>query len=103
MEAAFVYGTVHQFVLTTEATLLKDTGYVQTHSDTHINQAELLPCTICSICGFSASEIKSGMVLGYDAKGGQSDLFCFSKMSCCLSSWTWSSHAVCDCSLSEIL
>ncbi|NXS66234.1 TXD16 protein, partial [Pandion haliaetus] len=26
MEAAFVYGTVHQFVLTTEATLLKDTG-----------------------------------------------------------------------------
>lgn len=29
MEVAFVYGTVHQFVLTTEATLLKDTGYVQ--------------------------------------------------------------------------
>uniref|UniRef100_A0A663LQU0 Thioredoxin domain containing 16 n=1 Tax=Athene cunicularia TaxID=194338 RepID=A0A663LQU0_ATHCN len=27
MEAAFVYGTVHQFVLTTEAALLKDTGY----------------------------------------------------------------------------
>nr|XP_047922104.1 thioredoxin domain-containing protein 16 isoform X4 [Anser cygnoides] len=26
MEVAFVYGTVHQFVLTTEATLLKDTG-----------------------------------------------------------------------------
>ncbi|XP_063189932.1 thioredoxin domain-containing protein 16 [Chroicocephalus ridibundus] len=26
MEAAFVYGTVHQFVLTTEATLLRDTG-----------------------------------------------------------------------------
>jgi len=30
MEVAFVYGTVHQFVLTTEATLLKDAGYVQT-------------------------------------------------------------------------
>jgi len=57
MEAAFVYGTVHQFVLTTEATLLKDTGYVQTHT----HPVELLPCTVGSILGFSASQIKSGI------------------------------------------
>uniref|UniRef100_A0A8D0FIR6 Thioredoxin domain containing 16 n=1 Tax=Strix occidentalis caurina TaxID=311401 RepID=A0A8D0FIR6_STROC len=38
MEAAFVYGTVHQFVLTTEATLLKDTGYPD------VSSARLLFC-----------------------------------------------------------
>lgn len=45
MEVAFVYGTVHQFVLTTEATLLKDARYVQTHTPTHTHQVYLLPCT----------------------------------------------------------
>lgn len=45
MEVAFVYGTVHQFVLTTEATLLKDTGYVHTHTQMHTLQVYLLPCT----------------------------------------------------------
>lgn len=80
MEAAFAYGTLHQFVLTTEATLLKDTGYVQTHT----HQAELLPCAFCSTTGFSDSQVKSGTVLGCYAKGGQSNLFCFSKTSCCL-------------------
>lgn len=99
MEAAFVYGTVHQFVLTTEATLLKDTRYVQT--PTH--QGELLPCTVCSTLGFSDSQVKSGMVSECYAKGGQSDLFCFSKTSCCLCSWTGTSHAICDCSLNGIL
>ncbi|NXK18330.1 TXD16 protein, partial [Arenaria interpres] len=40
MEAAFVYGTVHQFVLTTEAMLLKDTG----HEDPDVSAARLLFC-----------------------------------------------------------
>ncbi|NXJ71308.1 TXD16 protein, partial [Rostratula benghalensis] len=40
MEAAFVYGTVHQFVLSTEATLLKDTG----HDDPDVSSARLLFC-----------------------------------------------------------
>ncbi|XP_014792294.1 PREDICTED: thioredoxin domain-containing protein 16 [Calidris pugnax] len=40
MEAAFVYGTVHQFVLTTEATLLKDAG----HEDPDVSSARLLFC-----------------------------------------------------------
>ncbi|XP_068272727.1 thioredoxin domain-containing protein 16 isoform X2 [Nyctibius grandis] len=39
MEAAFVYGTVHQFVLTTEATLLKDTG-----DEPDVSSARLLFC-----------------------------------------------------------
>ncbi|NXI35713.1 TXD16 protein, partial [Galbula dea] len=38
MEAAFVYGTVHQFVLTTEAALLKDTGSAD------VSSAQLLFC-----------------------------------------------------------
>ncbi|NWS65892.1 TXD16 protein, partial [Crotophaga sulcirostris] len=38
MEAAFVYGTVHQFVLTTEATLLKDTG----NDEPDVSSARLL-------------------------------------------------------------
>ncbi|NXG75197.1 TXD16 protein, partial [Baryphthengus martii] len=38
MEAAFAYGTVHQFVLTTEATLLKDT------SNDDVSSAQLLFC-----------------------------------------------------------
>ncbi|XP_074005411.1 thioredoxin domain-containing protein 16 [Numenius arquata] len=40
MEAAFVYGTVHQFILTTEATLLKDTG----QEDPDVSSARLLFC-----------------------------------------------------------
>ncbi|XP_010162724.1 thioredoxin domain-containing protein 16, partial [Antrostomus carolinensis] len=40
MEAAFVYGTVHQFVLTTEATLLKDTG----NDEPDVSSARLLFC-----------------------------------------------------------
>ncbi|NWW52040.1 TXD16 protein, partial [Pedionomus torquatus] len=40
MEAAFVYGTVHQFVLTTEAMLLKDTG----HDHPDVSSARLLFC-----------------------------------------------------------
>ncbi|NWR79525.1 TXD16 protein, partial [Centropus unirufus] len=39
MEAAFVYGTVHQFVLTTEVTLLKDTG-----DEPDVSSARLLYC-----------------------------------------------------------
>ncbi|NXX46225.1 TXD16 protein, partial [Tricholaema leucomelas] len=39
MEAAFVYGTVHQFVLTTEAVLLKDSGYVN-----EVSSAQMLFC-----------------------------------------------------------
>ncbi|NXU32388.1 TXD16 protein, partial [Thalassarche chlororhynchos] len=40
MEAAFVYGTVHQFVLTTEATLLKDTG----NDESDVSSARLFFC-----------------------------------------------------------
>ncbi|NXV31101.1 TXD16 protein, partial [Rissa tridactyla] len=40
MEAAFVYGTVHQFVLTTEATLLRDTG----DDEPDVVSAQLLFC-----------------------------------------------------------
>ncbi|NWQ82070.1 TXD16 protein, partial [Columbina picui] len=40
MEAAFVYGTVHQFVLTTEVTLLKDTG----NDEPVVSSARLLFC-----------------------------------------------------------
>ncbi|NXW82593.1 TXD16 protein, partial [Alopecoenas beccarii] len=40
MEAAFVYGTVHQFVLTTEAALLKDTG----NNEPDVSSARLLFC-----------------------------------------------------------
>ncbi|NXI90767.1 TXD16 protein, partial [Psophia crepitans] len=40
MEVAFVYGTVHQFVLTTEATLLKDAG----NDDPDVSSAQLLFC-----------------------------------------------------------
>ncbi|NXV16072.1 TXD16 protein, partial [Cepphus grylle] len=40
MEAAFVYGTVHQFVLTTEATLLRDTG----DDEPDVSSARLLFC-----------------------------------------------------------
>ncbi|KFQ11460.1 Thioredoxin domain-containing protein 16, partial [Haliaeetus albicilla] len=40
MEAAFVYGTVHQFVLTTEATLLKDTS----NDEPDVSSARLLFC-----------------------------------------------------------
>ncbi|XP_061854229.1 thioredoxin domain-containing protein 16 isoform X2 [Colius striatus] len=40
MEAAFVYGTVHQFVLTTEATLLGDTGNAKPEA----SSARLLFC-----------------------------------------------------------
>ncbi|KAF1520580.1 Thioredoxin domain-containing protein 16, partial [Eudyptes sclateri] len=40
MEAAFAYGTVHQFVLTTEATLLKDTG----NDESDVSSARLLFC-----------------------------------------------------------
>ncbi|NXJ50890.1 TXD16 protein, partial [Spizaetus tyrannus] len=40
MEAAFVYGTVHQFVLTTEATLLKDTS----NDKPDVSSARLLFC-----------------------------------------------------------
>ncbi|KFQ38186.1 Thioredoxin domain-containing protein 16, partial [Mesitornis unicolor] len=40
MEAAFVYGTVHQFVLTTEAALLKDTG----NDEPDVSSARLLFC-----------------------------------------------------------
>ncbi|KAM9238842.1 thioredoxin domain-containing protein 16 [Leptosomus discolor] len=40
MEAAFVYGTVHQFVLTTEATLLKDAG----NDEPDVSSARLLFC-----------------------------------------------------------
>ncbi|NXW30727.1 TXD16 protein, partial [Phaetusa simplex] len=40
MEAAFVYGTVHQFVLTTEATLLRDTG----DDEPDVASARLLFC-----------------------------------------------------------
>ncbi|XP_009470977.1 PREDICTED: thioredoxin domain-containing protein 16 [Nipponia nippon] len=40
MEAAFVYGTVHQFVLTTEAMLLKDTG----NGESDASSARLLFC-----------------------------------------------------------
>ncbi|XP_054683651.1 thioredoxin domain-containing protein 16 isoform X1 [Grus americana] len=40
MEVAFVYGTVHQFVLTTEATLLKDTG----NDEPDVSSARLLFC-----------------------------------------------------------
>uniref|UniRef100_A0A8C2TH41 Thioredoxin domain containing 16 n=1 Tax=Coturnix japonica TaxID=93934 RepID=A0A8C2TH41_COTJA len=39
MEVAFVYGTVHQFVLTTEATLLKDAG-----NEPDVSSAQLLFC-----------------------------------------------------------
>ncbi|XP_021256701.1 thioredoxin domain-containing protein 16 isoform X3 [Numida meleagris] len=39
MEVAFVYGTVHQFVLTTEATLLKDAG-----NQPDVSSARLLFC-----------------------------------------------------------
>lgn len=49
MEAAFVYGTIHQFVLTTEAALLKATRYLQTHP----HHGELLPCTVCLTPGVS--------------------------------------------------
>ncbi|XP_068874734.1 thioredoxin domain-containing protein 16 isoform X2 [Aphelocoma coerulescens] len=40
MEAAFVYGTIHQFVLTTEAVLLKATS----HDDPDVSSAWLLFC-----------------------------------------------------------
>ncbi|XP_069712893.1 thioredoxin domain-containing protein 16 [Phaenicophaeus curvirostris] len=40
MEAAFVYGTVHRFVLTTEAALLKDTGI----DEPDVSSARLLFC-----------------------------------------------------------
>ncbi|NXH77329.1 TXD16 protein, partial [Hydrobates tethys] len=40
MEAAFVYGTVHQFVLTTEAALLKDTG----NDESDVSSARLFFC-----------------------------------------------------------
>ncbi|NXW67841.1 TXD16 protein, partial [Hirundo rustica] len=40
MEAAFVYGTIHQFVLTTEAALLKATS----HGDPDVSSARLLFC-----------------------------------------------------------
>ncbi|NXK44252.1 TXD16 protein, partial [Chauna torquata] len=40
MEVAFVYGTVHQFVLTTEATLLKDAG----SNEPDISSARLFFC-----------------------------------------------------------
>ncbi|KAJ7422825.1 Thioredoxin domain-containing protein 16 [Willisornis vidua] len=40
MEAAFVYGTIHQFVLTTEASLLKATG----SDDPNVSSAWLLFC-----------------------------------------------------------
>ncbi|KAK4821873.1 hypothetical protein QYF61_004350 [Mycteria americana] len=40
MEAAFVYGTVHQFVLTTEATLLKDAG----NEESDVSSARLFFC-----------------------------------------------------------
>ncbi|NXA08284.1 TXD16 protein, partial [Sapayoa aenigma] len=40
MEAAFVYGTIHQFVLTTEAALLKATG----NADPDVSSAWLLFC-----------------------------------------------------------
>ncbi|XP_009956011.1 PREDICTED: thioredoxin domain-containing protein 16, partial [Leptosomus discolor] len=40
MEAAFVYGTVHQFVLTTEATLLKEAG----NDEPDVSSARLLFC-----------------------------------------------------------
>ncbi|NXN61403.1 TXD16 protein, partial [Rynchops niger] len=40
MEAAFVYGTVHQFVLTTEATLLRDAG----DDEPDVASARLLFC-----------------------------------------------------------
>ncbi|NWX64705.1 TXD16 protein, partial [Promerops cafer] len=40
MEAAFVYGTIHQFVLTTEAALLKATS----HDDPDVSSAWLLFC-----------------------------------------------------------
>ncbi|XP_032865695.2 thioredoxin domain-containing protein 16 isoform X2 [Tyto alba] len=40
MEAAFVYGTVHQFVLTTEPTLLKDAG----NDEPEVSSARLLFC-----------------------------------------------------------
>ncbi|XP_027600283.2 thioredoxin domain-containing protein 16 isoform X1 [Pipra filicauda] len=40
MEAAFVYGTIHQFVLTTEAALLKATG----NDDPDVSSAWLLFC-----------------------------------------------------------
>uniref|UniRef100_A0A8B9N4K6 Thioredoxin domain containing 16 n=1 Tax=Accipiter nisus TaxID=211598 RepID=A0A8B9N4K6_9AVES len=40
MEAAFVYGTVHQFVLTTEATLLKDTS----NDELDVSSARLMFC-----------------------------------------------------------
>lgn len=48
MEAAFVYGTVHQFVLTTEATLLRDTGYVQRHTHPQPGRAAPLCCLLYS-------------------------------------------------------
>lgn len=90
MEAAFVYGTIHQFVLTTEAALLKATRYIQTHP----HHGELLPCPVCLTPGISDSQINSGMALGCCAKGGQSDLFC---RSCWVCSWPGSSFGVCDC------
>ncbi|XP_067151274.1 thioredoxin domain-containing protein 16 isoform X3 [Apteryx mantelli] len=40
MEAAFVYGTAHQFVLTTEATLMKDTG----NGEPDVSSAQLFFC-----------------------------------------------------------
>ncbi|XP_051477106.1 thioredoxin domain-containing protein 16 isoform X2 [Apus apus] len=40
MEAAFAYGTVHRFVLTTEATLLKDTS----NNEPDVSSAQLLFC-----------------------------------------------------------
>ncbi|KFV99953.1 Thioredoxin domain-containing protein 16, partial [Eurypyga helias] len=40
MEAAFAYGTVHQFVLTTEATLLKEVG----SDEPDVSSAQLLFC-----------------------------------------------------------
>ncbi|NWV29621.1 TXD16 protein, partial [Origma solitaria] len=40
MEAAFVYGTIHQFVLTTEVALLKATS----HDDPDVSSAQLLFC-----------------------------------------------------------
>ncbi|NWV83903.1 TXD16 protein, partial [Dasyornis broadbenti] len=40
MEAAFVYGTIHQFVLTTEAAVLKATS----HDDPDVSSAQLLFC-----------------------------------------------------------
>ncbi|NWX92412.1 TXD16 protein, partial [Nothoprocta pentlandii] len=40
MEAAFVYGTAHQFVLTTEATLMKDPG----NDEPDVSAAQLLFC-----------------------------------------------------------